>query len=111
VSVVVPKSNQDETVLEINPFGRTRVRETARILREILSDQGLSESFSATDDGDEGFYFVAEGAAEVTIYYNADGETRDIGLLKCCSAIAQHGFALTLFLSKRTSAIFVRDDG
>jgi hypothetical protein len=108
VSVVVPKANQDETVLEINPFGRTRARETARTLREILCDQGLSESFSATD---EGFYFVAEGAAEVTIYYNADGETQNVGLLKCCSAIAQHGFALTLFLSKRTSAIFVRDDG
>ncbi len=108
MSVVVSKADQDDAVPDITPFGRTRARETARILRKILSAQGFSESCSATE---EGFYFVAEGATEVTIYYNAVGETRDVGLLKCSRAIAQHGFALTLFLSKRTSALFVRDDG
>jgi len=108
VSVVAANANQDETVLENAPFGKKRVRETARMLRKILSDQGFSESCSASE---EGFYFVAEGATELTIYYNAAGEAGDVGLLNCSRAIAHYGFALTLLLSKRTSALFVRDDG
>jgi hypothetical protein len=106
VSVAGPKANQKETVPEITSFGETHISKTTSISREILSDQGLSESWSAAE---EGSYFVPEGATEVTVYYNAAGKTRDVGLLKCCRAVAQHGFALTLFLSERTSALFVRD--
>lgn len=86
------------------------------MLRLILADHGLSESLGADD---EGFYFVAEDATEITISYNAMGQNRaaararalrrEAGLLKCCRALAQRGFTLTLFLSERTSALFVRE--
>jgi hypothetical protein len=93
-----------------------RAHETVRMLREILAGQGLRESLG-TDD--EGFYFVAEDAAEISIYYNTvepgrdDGRGRapagEAGLLTCCHALARRGFTLTLFLSGRTSALFVRN--
>jgi hypothetical protein len=86
------------------------------MLREILAGQGLRESVG-TDD--EGFYFVAEDAAEVSIYYNTIEQNRpaaaararesEAGLLRCCQTLAQRGFTLTLFLSGRTSALFVRN--
>jgi len=93
-----------------------RAGETVRMLREILAAGGLRESLSADD---EGFYFVAEDAAEISIYYNSIEQNRpaarvraregEAGLLKCCQTLAQRGFTLTLFLSGRTSALFVRN--
>jgi hypothetical protein len=79
--------------------------DTLAVLREILSDQGLSESLSSSD---EGYYFVAERAGEIAIYYNAVGEMREAGLLTCCRALARRGLTLSLFLSERTSALFVK---
>jgi hypothetical protein len=83
-----------------------RAGTTVRTVREILVGQGLRESLSAAD---EGFFFV-EGADETAVYYNAIGHKRDAGLLKCCDALAQRGFTLTLFLSARESGLFVREE-
>lgn len=85
--------------------GEGRTHTTARTVREILVARGLRESLSAAD---EGFFFI-EDADETAVYYNAIGRKRDAGLLKCCDALAQHGFTLTLFLSARESGLFVRE--
>ncbi len=94
MSVTAPRDSQDST------------RTTVKTVREILVRRGLRESLSAAD---EGFFFV-EDADETGVYYNAVGHKRDAGLLKCCDALAQRGFTLTLFLSARESGLFVRGE-
>jgi len=116
MTVAARKAHGADTLPGTPAERRGSTPETVRMLREILAGQGLRESLS-TDD--EGFYFVAEDAAEVSIYYNASEQNRpappararesEAGLLKCAQTLAQRGFTLTLFLSGRTSALFVRN--
>jgi hypothetical protein len=105
VSLAAWNEHHIDTAIGTVPFEGQRALRTAGMVREILSAQGLREAQSVAD---EGFYFEAEGASEITIVYNAVDESRDTGLLKCCQALSQHGLTLTLFLSERTSALFVR---
>ncbi len=94
-----------------------RAREMVRKLRELLRWEGFRESACGDD---EGFYFIIEGAGEIAIHYNRvepepalharPSRRREPGLLEFCSALAERGFALTLFLSARTSVLHVRHD-
>jgi hypothetical protein len=86
--------------------GTERRYSTVRNVRKILIEQGLCESRGVDD---EGFYFVSEDAPEVGICYNALGRN-ETGLLECCRVLAQRGFTLSLFLSARTSALYVRNE-
>jgi hypothetical protein len=95
--------------------GRTLVAQ----LREILEREGIRGSCSADQ---EGFFFAIEGPDEVSLQYNlSEDKSASPGatssqkarndLVRCCSVIADLGFAVTLILSPRTLALFVRSEG
>jgi len=95
--------------------GRTAVAQ----LREILEREGIRGSCSADQ---EGVFFAIEGPDEVSLQYNlsedksvspgaASSQKARNDLVRCCSVIADLGFAVTLILSPRTLALFVRSEG
>jgi hypothetical protein len=96
MTVAVSKAGQHETLAGT----------TVRMAREILAEWGLCESRGADE---EGYYFLNEDAREFCICYNALGQNR-VGLLECCRALAHRGLTLSLFLSTRTSALYVRNE-
>jgi len=88
-------------------------------LREILAREGIRASSSADQ---EGIFFAIEGPDEVSLLYNlsedknaspiaASFQMARNDLVRCCSVIADLGFAVTLILSPRTLALFVRSEG
>lgn len=90
----------------------------ADTLRNLLIELGLPESHTAED---EGFAIAAEGRNEVSVQFNGIGrngastrreQTRRhaAALLELCSALSERRLALTLFLSPRNLALFVRAD-
>jgi hypothetical protein len=106
MTVVASNASQHDTVSGTARIGARN--STVRMVRQILAERGLSESLGADDDG---FYFVNEDAREFGICYNALGRNRaESRLLECCRALSQRGFTLSLFLSRRTSALFVRNE-
>ena len=87
-------------------------------LREILKREGICESFSAEQ---EGIFFAFEGRDEVSLQYHTSEHERVLlgdaaarkaknDVLRCCSVLADHGFAITLVISPRTLALFVRSE-
>jgi hypothetical protein len=93
-----------------------RERTTVEQLREIVVRQDIPESRS---EDEAGIFFVIEGPNEVSLQYNLPGDTSTSpspassrkarnDLLRCCGAIADVGFAVTLLSSPRTLALFVR---
>jgi hypothetical protein len=94
--------------------GRTVVEQ----LRKILEREGIRGSCSADQ---EGIFFAIEGPDEVSLQYNlsedksasptaASSRKARNELVRCCSVIADFGFAVTLILSPRTLALFVRSE-
>jgi hypothetical protein len=85
-------------------------------LRALLAEQGLSDSPSG---GCADVHVAIEGRDEVSVRYD---RTEPVGSLRCakrvirredallrvCSALAQRGHPLTLFMSPRTVALYVR---
>jgi hypothetical protein len=93
----------------------TEGRELSEIVRRVLVREGVRESRS---DDEEGVFLVVESRSEVSLQYHTarrDGllsvdvpHRAQAEVLKCCAALARHGFALTLVLSPRTLALYVR---
>ena len=88
-------------------------------LREILEREGICGSCSADQ---EGIFIAIEGPDEVSLQYNLPEDTSASptaassrkarnDLVMCCSVIADVGLAVTLILSPRTLALFVRSEG
>ncbi len=87
-------------------------------LREIFAREGMRESCSAEQ---EGVFFTVEGREEVSVQYNMPEHERLLGdaasfrkakddLVRCVRILAEHGFPVTLIVSPRTLALFVRSD-
>jgi hypothetical protein len=96
-----------------------RNRTVVAQLRETLEREGIRGSCSADQ---EGVFFAIEGPDEVSLQYNmsedktaspagASSQKARNDLVRCCSVIADLGFAVTLILSPRTLALFVRSEG
>ncbi len=110
------------TPVVVTPSGPSRsniVRgEAVLALRQIFAREGMRESCSAEQ---EGVFFTAEGRGEVSLQYNMPGHERfshdaasfrkaKDDLLRCSSILAEQGFPVTLIVSPRTLALFVRSD-
>jgi hypothetical protein len=87
-------------------------------LREVLAQACGGESRAA---GQEGIYFAIEGKNEVSLHYDgAEHEGLSLGaarsrkaksdVLAACRILAERGYALTLVLSPRTLALYVRSE-
>ena len=87
-------------------------------LREILAREGIRESSSAEQ---EGLFLTFEGLSEVSLQHNmpehesvsataASFRKARKDLVRCSSALAERGFAVTLVLSPRTIALFARSE-
>ena len=94
----------------------SRLRAMMYVLRELLSEQNVSES---EDADEEGYYFVVEGGREVSVHYHSAEDHRStcasalrpigLALLKCCGEMARRGYTTTLFMSPRAIALHVSD--
>jgi len=85
-------------------------------LREIFAREGMHESWSAER---EGIFIILESHEEVSLQYNlpepesfssnaASYRKAKDQLVRCCSILAERGFLVTLIVSPRTLALFVR---
>jgi hypothetical protein len=119
--VVVAPSNRIAASLDpATGLSGSNVRrgEAAAALREIFAREDMRESCSAEQ---EGMFFSFEGHDEVALQYNIPEHERVApaatsirkakdDLVRCCSILAEQGFPVTLIVSPRTLALFVRFD-
>jgi hypothetical protein len=86
------------------------------LLRALLAEQGLFDSPSGACAD---VHVAIEGRDEVSVRYDRAEPAgsssclnrairRTDALLRVCSALGQRGYALTLFMSPRTVALYVR---